>query len=139
VGGRQACGRLEERLSFLCLLWGYLTGAGSLGGLDRAAKRPIGESLLGREHLLIGAVAHEDGADGHAEDLHEHTRHEVGQEEGDDHRADDACDLIAHRVDQGEVAKEGRQERDADLRRRVAVAVAVGGESQTRERDTRDR
>lgn len=86
-----------------------------VGLLDGSAKRPVAKPVLGREHLLIGDEAHQDGADGHTKHSDEHAGDEIRQEAREYQGRNEAGQRVALGVSKHQVGEENCDQWDENL------------------------
>ena len=76
-------------LATLFIVWLAVIG----DELDQVA---LGIPLRSGEHFLVGDEALQDSADGHAEDIHEHTSGEVREDHDENSGSNGGCKLCAN-------------------------------------------
>mmetsp|Transcript_5526 Transcript_5526/g.8746 ORF Transcript_5526/g.8746 Transcript_5526/m.8746 type:complete len:466 (+) Transcript_5526:272-1669(+) len=101
--------------------------------VDGALEVLVGEVTA---HLLVGDEALQAGADGHAEDLHEHQGHRVGQQEHEDDGRPQPV-VVGGGVRERQVGQEGggHGDQDAPDQQHKVAHQADGGDAQDVARD----
>mmetsp|Transcript_8524 Transcript_8524/g.13091 ORF Transcript_8524/g.13091 Transcript_8524/m.13091 type:complete len:322 (-) Transcript_8524:1350-2315(-) len=101
--------------------------------VDGALEVLVGEVAA---HLLVGDEALQAGADGHAEDLHEHQGHRVGQQEHEDDGRPQPV-VVGGGVRERQVGQEGggHGDQDAPDQQHKVAHQADGGDAQDVARD----